>query len=271
MVTGMQGSRARSALEGSRFADVRWVTETESTNDDVLALARSGAPDGIVIVADHQRAGRGRLDRTWEAPPGSSLLLSVLVRPALSPADAHLVSTATACAAVEACEAIAGVTPALKWPNDLIVMADDGAVRGKVAGILAESIVEAGQLRAVVVGMGLNVNWPADLPADLVGIAIALNHVVGGDIDREDLLIAFLERLDRWADQLADVDRRGRLVARYRELCRTIGASVRIELPTDSFAGTATDITDAGHLVVTLDDGSTRHVVAGDVVHVRPA
>jgi BirA family biotin operon repressor/biotin-[acetyl-CoA-carboxylase] ligase len=247
------------------------VTETESTNDDLLMLARQGAPEGIVIVADHQRAGRGRLDRTWQAPPGSSLLMSILLRPPLAPPDAHLASTAVACAALEACVDIAGAEPVLKWPNDLIVVADDGAVLGKLAGILAESVVEANQLRGVVVGIGLNVNWPADLPADLDGIAIALNHVVGHEVEREDVLIAFLRRLDYWVGELAEAHGRGRLVKRYRELCGTLGATVRIELPADSFVGEATGITDAGHLVVTLDDGSTREVIAGDVVHVRPA
>jgi BirA family biotin operon repressor/biotin-[acetyl-CoA-carboxylase] ligase len=246
------------------------VIETESTNDDLLTLARHGAPDGTVIVADHQRAGRGRLDRTWQAPPASSLLMSILLRPELTPAEAHLVSTAVACAAVEACADIAGVTTTLKWPNDLIVVADDGSVRGKLAGILAESIVEHDELQAVVVGLGLNVNWPAELPAELDGIAIALNHVVGHEVDREDLLIAMLQRLDQWAGQLDDPAGRSRLVDRYRELCSTLGATVRIALRGESFHGTATDITDAGHLVVTLDDGSTREVIAGDVVHVRP-
>src|SRR3954452_9552408 len=125
MVTGMQGSRARSALEGSRFADLRWVAETESTNDDLLRLARDGAPEGIVLVAEHQRSGRGRLDRTWHAPPGSSLLISILMRPALAPADAHLVSTAVACAAVEACAGSATADARLKWPNDRVVVGAD--------------------------------------------------------------------------------------------------------------------------------------------------
>ncbi len=268
MVTGMQGSRARSALEGSRWADLRWVAETESTNDDLLRLAREGAPEGIVLVADHQRAGRGRLDRTWQAPGGSSLLMSILLRPALAPVDAHLVSTAVACAAVEACTEVSGAEPRLKWPNDLVVVGDDGALGGKLAGILAESIVEDDQLRAVVVGIGINVNWPPDLPADLQGIAVALNHVVGHDVDREDLLLAFVQRLDEWRGALDDPAGRERLVDRYRQLCVTLGATVRVELHDSSFTGRAVDITPEGHLLVD-EGGVQREVVAGDVVHVR--
>jgi BirA family biotin operon repressor/biotin-[acetyl-CoA-carboxylase] ligase len=268
MVTGMQGSRARSALEGSRFADVRWVSETESTNDDLLELARRGSSDGVVLVADHQRAGRGRLDRSWQAPPGSSLLVSILMRPELAPTDAHLVSTAVACAAVEGCADVAGVDVRLKWPNDLVVLDHEGEVRAKLGGVLAESLVEEDQLRAVVVGIGINVNWPADLPPELADIAIALNHLVGRDIDREDVLVAFLRRLEVWRSELDHREGRGRLVDRYRELCVTLGATVRVDLFDASYTGRAVDVTAEGHLVVD-HDGERREVVAGDVVHVR--
>jgi BirA family biotin operon repressor/biotin-[acetyl-CoA-carboxylase] ligase len=272
MVTGVQGSRARSALAGTRFADVRWVGETTSTNDDLQALVLEGTTDDVVLVADHQTAGRGRLGRTWEAPPASSLLVSVLVHVALDPAQAHLVATATACAAAEACERVAGVVPALKWPNDLVIVDGDHIVRGKLAGILAESVVEAGRLEAVVVGVGINVNWPAELPAELDGIAIALNHVVEREVDREDLLVALLERLEVWLAAIEHPAGRAALLRRYRAACSTLGARVRVELSSESFEGTAVAIDDDGHLVVAHDaDRRRREVVAGDVVHVRPA
>jgi BirA family biotin operon repressor/biotin-[acetyl-CoA-carboxylase] ligase len=266
----MQGSRARSALAGTRFADVRWIDETDSTNDDVLALARGGAPEGIIVVADLQRAGRGRLDRSWQAPAGTSLLLSVLLRPSVPPGQAHLASTAVACAAVEACTELTGAAPRLKWPNDLVAVGDDGSVRGKLGGILAESVVVDGRLAGVVVGLGLNVNWPAALPDELRGIAVALNHLVGEEVDREDLFIRFARCLEVWRGALDDAGGRARLVQRYRELCTTIGAQVRVELMDEAFTGQAVDVTAEGHLVVD-DRGRHREVVAGDVVHVRPA
>ncbi len=268
----MHGSRARSALAGSTFADVRWVDETGSTNDDVLEMARAGGPEGVVVVADYQTAGRGRLDRSWQAPPGSSLLVSILVRPHLPPEDAHLVSTAVAVAAVEACDEVAGVAPVIKWPNDLLLRTDDGTVRGKVAGILAETLIERGELQAVVVGIGLNVNWPSTLPAELEGIATALNHATGRDVDREELLIALLRGVTRWRDRVDSEPGRRELLERHRELCATIGARVRVDLPDESFEGTALAITPEGHLQV-QPDGETdvRDVVAGDVVQVRDA
>jgi len=168
MVTGMQGDRATSALKATRFTDIRWLPETGSTNADALELAAAGAPEGLVVVADHQTAGRGRLARTWEAPPGASLLVSVLLRPDLEPADAHLAVSAMAIAAAEAVAEVAPLHPVLKWPNDLLVMSGAKYDGRKLGGILAEAVIEGDRLGAVVVGLGLNVNWPADLPAEQV-------------------------------------------------------------------------------------------------------
>jgi BirA family transcriptional regulator, biotin operon repressor / biotin---[acetyl-CoA-carboxylase] ligase len=273
MVTGMGGDRARQALAGTRFADLRRVAETGSTNRDLLAAAADGAADGVVLVADHQTAGRGRLDRSWVAPPGSSVLMSVLLRPDLGAGDAHLLTTALAVGAAEACGGVAGVDVRIKWPNDLVVAADDhGGVR-KVAGILAESSVERGRLSAVVVGIGLNVNWPARLPADLESIAVALNHVAGHDIDRDDLIVATLAGLERWCAPLSgDDDGRGAgqsvLMAEARSRSATLGRRVRAEIGAETVEGTAQELSEAGELVVETAEGR-RTIIAGDVVHLR--
>jgi BirA family biotin operon repressor/biotin-[acetyl-CoA-carboxylase] ligase len=235
-----------------RFTDVRWVEETDSTNTRLLDDARAGAPEGRVLVADHQTAGRGRLGRRWEAPPGSALLVSVLVRPSLPVARAHLVTMAAGLAASDACEAVAGVRPGLKWPNDLVV--DDA----KLAGLLAESVVDGESLRALVVGMGLNVTA---VPAE--GATCLADHGAG-PVERRDLLDAWLARLDA---RLADL---GAVLADYRPRCATLGRDVRVERPDGVVEGRATDVTDAGHLVVDTDAARVELAV-GDVVHVRPA
>ena len=225
--------------------EVRRLAEVDSTNRLVLDLARDGAPEGVVVVADVQTAGRGRLGRTWTAPPGASLLVTVLLRPRRP----GLVTIASGLAAVEACEAVTGLRARLKWPNDLVTD------RGKLAGLLAERDGDA-----VAMGMGLNVQWPDQLPEELVGVATALNHEVGRDVDRDAVLDAWLAALGRRLDAIDDV------MAEYRATCDTIGRSVRVELAGETFTGTATGVTDEGHLVV---DGRT--VAAGDVVHLRPA
>ena len=121
-------------MPGSRFTDIRRFDSIDSTNRYLLDEARRGAPDGVVAVADHQSAGRGRLGRSWEAPPGSNLLLSVLLRPDLPVGDRHLASAAVALAAAEAVDAVTGVRVGIKWPNDLL--GPDGR---KLAGVLAEA------------------------------------------------------------------------------------------------------------------------------------
>src|SRR3954452_12362953 len=118
MFPAVPADPANRALAGTRFAAVRWVDETGSTNADLLAAARDGAAEGAVLVADHQTAGRGRADRSWQAPPGSSLLLSVLLRP--PPRLAALSGLALGVSATEAIEEVTGVTVKLKWPNDVV-------------------------------------------------------------------------------------------------------------------------------------------------------
>ncbi len=235
-----------------RFDDVRWLEETDSTNTRLLEDARAGVAEGRVLVADHQSAGRGRLGRRWEAPPGSALLVSVLLRPDVQLGRAHLVTMAAGVAASDACDAVAGVRPGLKWPNDLVV--DDA----KLAGLLAESVVEGDALRALVVGMGLNVTAA---PAEG---ATALADHADGPVDRRTLLDAWLTRLDARLDDLDGV------LADYRPRCATLGRDVRVERPDGAVTGRAVDVTDAGHLVV--DTGAERvDLAVGDVVHVRPA
>jgi BirA family biotin operon repressor/biotin-[acetyl-CoA-carboxylase] ligase len=265
----------RHALRGTSFADVRGVAETGSTNADVVALAAGGHGEGLVLVADHQTAGRGRLDRRWAAPPASSLLLSVLFRPrehGLALDELHLVPTAMGVAMAEAARSVTrdGAAVQLKWPNDLVVAAADDGGHGpvrKVGGILAEAAGDA----ALVVGVGLNVNWPAVLPADLEHTATALNHLTGGPVDRSGLLVAALRRLHEWYAGLGTPAGRVALLARYRELSATIGQRVRVELGGETVVGDAIDVNAEGHLLV-VDEcpDRPREIVAGDVVQLRP-
>jgi BirA family biotin operon repressor/biotin-[acetyl-CoA-carboxylase] ligase len=230
-----------------RAWDVRWFAEVDSTNRVAAGLAQElvadGLADGIVVVADHQTAGRGRLDRRWEAPPGTSLLVSVVVdpAPALAPLSIGLASS-------HACEDVAGVRPLLKWPNDLVV---EGA---KLAGILGERIGN-GAGAAAVMGVGINVNWAGTAPPDG---GSALDRLTGHPVDRLALLAALLRHLD-WSRPDVDV------LARYRRRSATLGQAVRVQLGDEVVEGIAVDVTVHGHLL--LDTG--RVVAAGDVVHVR--
>lgn len=204
-----------------------------------------------MAVADHQTAGRGRFDRRWEAPPGSSLLVSVLVRPAPDGDDSHWAVMATALALAVAVEEEAGFSPGLKWPNDLVVG------DRKLAGLLAEREGDA-----LVIGAGCNVEWDS-FPPELAGTATACNLEAGHSVDRDQLLDRFLARLAVALEEL------GQVPAQYRARLTTLGRRVRVERAHDMLEGDAVDVTDDGALVVRIDDGTDELVTVGDVVHLR--
>lgn len=258
-------------MRGARFHDVRWFESIDSTNRYLLGEARKGAAEGVVAVADHQTAGRGRLGRTWEAPPGSNLLVSVLLRPDLPDGSRHLASAVVALAAMDAASEVTGLSLGVKWPNDLL--GPDGR---KVAGVLAEADLgkTGGQLLApIVVGIGINVRWPGAgdvLPADLAGRATSLEQLRGAPVSRRLLLDGLLNALEPRVASLETVEGRSAQAADLRRRCTTLGAQVRVELADRTVEGTAEDVTDQGQLVVVTADGPLT-VSAGDVVHLRPS
>jgi BirA family biotin operon repressor/biotin-[acetyl-CoA-carboxylase] ligase len=244
---------------------VRHVEETGSTNADLVELADT-AEVGSVLVAGHQTAGRGRLDRRWDAPPGANLLMSVLLRPTGGPDRRSLITSTLAVAVVDALTDLfdlQGPTVGIKWPNDVLLV--DGDRPGKVAGILAE-LVDGAQ-PVVVVGMGLNVGWPGphdEGPPGATSLAAA-----GIDTGPRSLLDPVLASFGRWLDVLEDPG--GVEAMRVGHLARsaTIGQRVRIESPSGMVEGLAVDLAADGALIVEVD-GGRREFRAGDVVHLRP-
>jgi BirA family biotin operon repressor/biotin-[acetyl-CoA-carboxylase] ligase len=227
-------------------------------------------------VADFQTAGRGRFDRRWEAPPGTSLLFSVLLRPPageLPPGRRHLAVAAVSLAVAEAARAVAGAELALKWPNDLVVVAGPLADR-KVAGVLAETVAartpgpDPAPTPAIVIGVGVNVRW-----APPQATATSLDALAAGPVDRDELLVESLLALDRLYGHWDLVSRR------YREASATVGREVTVSFavgppgavgppaaPPD-LHGTAVDVDDDGRLVVRARSGDVIKVAAGDVTH----
>jgi BirA family biotin operon repressor/biotin-[acetyl-CoA-carboxylase] ligase len=245
---------------GRIWRDVRVVAETGSTNADLLAEASGGAPEGVVLAAEAQSAGRGRLGRQWVSPPRAALMFSVLLRPAAVPPSVRgWVPLLTGVAVASALRARAAVDAWLKWPNDVLVNG------GKVAGILAEQSGDA-----VVVGTGINVSTTREqLP---VPEATSLALEGAASTDRGLLLAAVLTELERW--YLAWTGARGDatecgLREQYQRLCATLGREVRVQLPGGTtVTGLASEVDDTGRLVVATASGIVP-VSAGDVVHVR--
>ena len=241
--------------------EIRRFAEIDSTNTYVLDQARQGAAEGLVAVAEHQTAGRGRLDRRWESPPGVNLLASVLLRPGCEADDLHLCSGAVALAAADACAEAAGVEPVMKWPNDLLIGGS------KLAGVLAEADFDGSRLRGVVVGIGVNVGWPG--PAEAGGTCLDEAGSTAQPVDKGLLLDLLLEGLARRRPLLDDGAGRHTLADEVRRRCATVGQRVRVTLPDEELTGVASAIDDGGHLVVETGAGR-RLVSAGDVVHLRP-
>ena len=228
-----------------------------STNDEARRLAREGAPEGTLVVTDYQQSGRGRLDRRWEAPTGSSLLMSVIFRPNLAAHQTQRLTMIYGLAAVDAIEAETGLRVGLKWPNDLVFE------EAKLGGILTEIELEGDRIGHAVVGMGLNVNLdPGQLPQDLLMTATSLSYILGRRVARLPLVWALMKAIEvryrvlqaghsprlEWAEQLV-----------------TLGQRVTVSAMGSAVAGVAEGVNNDGALLVRLADGRVETVVAGDV------
>lgn len=255
------GNRDNDRIESAAWADVDWpsgwsvthVDETGSTNTDLVAAVERGeVGDRTVLATDHQTAGRGRLDRRWEAPPGANLLTSILFTAEPDPTFPFMAMVSLA--AIDAIENLAEATfeerLGLKWPNDLLL---DGR---KLAGVLAQRSSASG---ATVVGIGVNVTWaPEDKGCVQRDLDVLITPVA--------MLPSMLAALD---DMMRRVDCRAHVARRYRERLLTLGQAIRIELPGDrSVSGTAIEVDDDGRLLVDVD-GSIETFDVGDVVHAR--
>ena len=261
----LDGAALAAALtrDSGLWRSLEVVEEIGSTNAELIGRAGDpedgGAPEGSVLVAEHQVTGRGRLDRVWTSPPRAGLTVSFLLRPDVPAARKGWLPLLTGVALAESVAEVTGVLPSLKWPNDLL--AGDGR---KLAGILAE----AGGT-AVVVGTGLNVSTTAD---ELPETGTSLARITGGTVDRGTVLLAFLRAVERryrrWVDHLGDPVSSG-LAQDYLAWSSTVGTEVAVSLPDGSaLEGVAQAVDWDGRLVVATAEG-TVELAAGDVRHVR--
>ncbi|MFI0792823.1 biotin--[acetyl-CoA-carboxylase] ligase [Micromonospora rubida] len=278
----LSAARLRRALVAPhgpwRRLDLR--AETGSTNADVAEAAQAGEPEGLVVVAERQTAGRGRRGRAWQSPPRAGIATSVLLRPGEAvaergwppaPASGYgWLPLLAGVALVETVTRLAELDAALKWPNDLLVG------DAKCAGILAEAVPGPTPARptAVVLGIGLNVTLGADeLPENPTGLPATSLRLAGAvATDRDPLLRALLRSLadwyDRWRSTGGDALASG-LRDAYLAACGTVGRPVRVLLPGgDEITGTATGVDPDGQLIVDTPAGP-RALAAGDVLHLR--
>lgn len=256
MSTFLDAEQLLRAVSGTRWRPVDVVATTGSTNADLAAAARRGAASGAVIVSAHQSTGRGRFDRVWEAPPDTSVAVSVLLRPRVAMDSWGWLSVLAGMAVTDALRHEAGLDAGLKWPNDVLVGGR------KICGILSEAIPTPDGLAAVV-GMGINVALTTDQLPVPTATSVRLE---GSDADAAALVAALLGAFDRWYTLW---DAGGSLASAYRERCVTLGQDVSVRVgPHDVVTGVATGVDERACLVVRTDAGP-RVFAAGDVVHLR--
>lgn len=230
--------------------------EIDSTNARAVALAQNGAPEGLLVLAEHQTQGRGRLGRQWFAPPFSSLLFSLLLRPPLQVGQAQRATMLCSLAMVEAVHEVTGLKASIKWPNDLLLQG------GKLGGVLTELGARGALLDYAVVGIGLNVNLDlAALPPVMTPPA-SLSAVLGHKVSRAALLGAFL----RYAEAHYEALKEGWSPhGAWREHLATLGERVTVGTPEEIIEGWAEDVDADGALLVRTTDGALQRILAGDV------
>lgn len=256
-------------LRGSFGRPFRYLDETDSTNDRALSWLAEGAPEGALVVAEHQTSGRGRRGRKWEAPPGDALLFSVVLRPR---GQAQVVELLTTAAGVACARALAsfGFEVGLKWPNDVIV-GDE-----KLVGILVESRVTGGSIAGAVAGIGMNVRWPqgvegAAFPTPATSLA-RLAEGSGGEVPgRAALLGAVVAELERAYEGLATDSGREDVRREAAQRSTVLGREITVRFADgSSVSGRAEQLTSSGALALAQSDGATVILGVGEIERVRP-
>ena len=253
----------RQRLKGSLFGKrIYHFFKTDSTNRVALELGHAGEPEGAVVLAEEQTAGRGRAGRVWHSDRAVGIYVTVLLRPRLAPVQAPLLTMMAGLSARSAVQAVTGLTADLKWPNDLLLNGK------KTGGILTEMHAEPGQIRFVIVGIGLNVNQEK-LPGALADTATSLRVETGKTQSRMELLVRLLREFENDYNRLL---REGveSVVARFEEVSTYAkGKRVRVTNGMESYVGTTAGLGPEGLLQVERDDGKVMTVIAGDVTEAR--
>jgi BirA family transcriptional regulator, biotin operon repressor / biotin---[acetyl-CoA-carboxylase] ligase len=239
--------------------DIRVFEETTSTNDVIEKFARDGVKEGVVVFAEAQTKGRGRLGRKWISPAHRGLWFSILLRPGLRPQEATQLTVASATALRRAIGAVTGLKPEIKWPNDILIGGK------KVAGILTELSAEVDRVRHIILGIGIDVNLAADeFPPELKKIATSLKIETGEMVSRAELAVTILRELDHDYARIG-VGKFPALADEWESGCATIGKNVRVHIGDRRVRGCAESLDDDGALIIRTEHGHLERITGGDV------
>lgn len=250
-----------SLVAGNRVIgrDIRVFQETSSTNDIADKLARDGVPEGVVIFAEAQTRGRGRLGRKWVSPAGKGLWFSVLLRPDLRPEAATQLTVAAANALARAVRQFAGLDPEIKWPNDILLQGR------KIAGILTELSAELDHINHLVLGIGVDVHFTeADWPEDLRPVASSIRMATGRSVRRADLAAAILRELDIEYARIAQ-HQFVQVANEWAAQCSTLGQTISVRIGSRLIHGRAEALDDTGALLLRTTHGHLERIMGGDI------
>ena len=243
---------------------IHYLSEVDSTNLYARNLAEEGGLEGEVVIAESQSRGKGRLGRSWVSPAKRNLYLSVILRPKLSPLHAPQITLMSAVALAETIQSFIPLPPEIKWPNDILVGGK------KVAGILTESSCAADRLFFVILGIGVNVNFPREeMPESIRDTATSLMTLSGALVDRTALALQLIQNLDRC---YGDLEGHGfpAMAERWSGFFRLQGKRVKVEMMDQDVQGKAIGIDGDGALILEDETGTRRRIVAGDVIPLEP-
>lgn len=242
------------------FLDINYFRTLESTNDTAAQMAKEGAPEGSVVVAEEQTAGRGRFNRAWLSGKGKGLWFSIILRPKVEAQRLSQLTIVMAVAIGETLEELYGIKPGIKWPNDLLLGGK------KLSGILSEGLLEQGEIAHAIIGIGINIEPPVDIDNPVLkGVEPAyLEMATDGKVDKDELLKELLKRIKKWY-QIWHKDGFDQIRTRWMENSVTIGNQVEVSNFKEVFAGKAVDIGEDGALVVEGADGQLRSFNSGEV------
>lgn len=240
---------------------IYFYEETDTTNNRARELALEGAPEGTLVVAEKQTAGRGRRGKVWESPLGTGIWMSLVLRPQIMPAEASALTLLCGLATAEAIEAETGLSAGIKWPNDILINGK------KAVGILTEMDCEMSEVHFVIPGIGINVNT-ASFPPEIADIATSLYLECGKTVSRRRLVHKVLERLEEHYETFLRTGSFTAMLEDYRKHCITLGKEVHV-LGREPFFAEALDITPEGELLVRRADNGKEEVVFSGEVSIR--
>lgn len=237
--------------------EIVYFETVDSTNNAARELALKGAGEGLVIIADSQTSGRGRLNRVWVTPRSSSIAFSMVLKPPIKPCDIPGITLVMGTAVCRALRRMGFLQAGIKWPNDIVLN------NKKVCGILTEMSNRVDNVNYVVAGVGINVNTE-EFPQEIRAAATSLSKESGGYVQRREVLVSVFEEFENLYDGFKAEGLKS-IMDEYRSYSVILGNCVKVDSINESFNGEVCDITDEGLLVIRMDDGSLRQVISGDV------